>query len=327
VHQPDGKILIGGWFTSYNGVSCKRLARLNADGSLDLSFNTGTAADEYIFSWPYDLSRRSSPADGLPTTTVLAATVSRASMALRARASVVLDGPYAGGMMNDALRTLPSFPLTEPFTSMGYSHAAYAPGATIPSSLLAVTGNNAIVDWLLIEMRPAASPSTIAASRAVLLQRDGDVVDLDGVSTVGFAGLAPGSYSVAVRPRNHLPVMLSSSTPIAYGDAIASVDFTLPGAQVYDNDARKNVSGVMVLAAGDVTFDHSVKYAGGNNDRDPILTRIGGTVPTATVSGYWLEDVNLDGVVKYAGSSNDRDRVLNSIGGSVPTAMRVATLP
>ncbi|MBK7085202.1 MAG: hypothetical protein IPH53_11245 [Flavobacteriales bacterium] len=99
--------------------------------------------------------------------------------------------------------------------------------------------------------------------------------------------------------------MLSSSTPIAYGDAIASVDFTLPGAQVYDNDARKNVSGVMVLAAGDVTFDHSVKYAGGNNDRDPILTRIGVTVPTATVSGYWLEDVNLDGVVKYAGSSND----------------------
>ncbi|MBK9075859.1 MAG: delta-60 repeat domain-containing protein [Flavobacteriales bacterium] len=328
VHQPDGKILIGGWFTSYNGVSCKRLARLNADGSLDLSFNTGTAADEYIFSLALRPDGRIIAGGWFTNYNGVGRNrIARIHGTSRTSVRLMLDGPYAGGMMNDALRTLPSFPLTEPFTSMGYSHAAYAPGATIPSSLLAVTGNNAIVDWLLIEMRPAASPSTIAASRAVLLQRDGDVVDLDGVSTVGFAGLAPGSYSVAVRPRNHLPVMLSSSTPIAYGDAIASVDFTLPGAQVYDNDARKNVSGVMVLAAGDVTFDHSVKYAGGNNDRDPILTRIGGTVPTATVSGYWLEDVNLDGVVKYAGSSNDRDRVLNSIGGSVPTAMRVATLP
>ncbi|MBK6541201.1 MAG: hypothetical protein IPG10_07960 [Flavobacteriales bacterium] len=161
----------------------------------------------------------------------------------------------------------------------------------------------------------------------MLLQRDGDVVDLDGVSTVGFAGLAPGSYSVAVRPRNHLPVMLSSSTPIVYGDAIASVDLTLPGTQVHDNDAHKNVSGVMVLIAGDITFDGTVKYAGGNNDRDPILTRIGGTVPTATVSGYWREDVNMNGQVKYAGSSNDRDPILNNIGGSVPTATRVATLP
>lgn len=119
--------------------------------------------------------------------------------------------------------------------------------------------------------------------------------------------------------------MLSPSTPIVCG-AIASVDFTLPGTQIYDNDARTNIAGTMVLAAGDVTFDGTVKYAGSTNDRDPILARIGGTVPTATVSGYWREDVNMDGVVKYAGSSNDRDRVLNSIGGSVPTAMRVATL-
>ena len=147
------------------------------------------------------------------------------------------------------------------------------------------------------------------------------------MSTVGFAGLPAGIYCVAVRPRNPLPGMLSPSTPITYGDAIASVDFTLPGTLVHDNDARKNVSGTMVLYAGDVTFDGTVKYAGGNNDRDPILTRLGGSVPTATTSGYWREDVNMDGIVKYAGSNNDRDRVLNSIGGSVPTATRVATLP
>jgi uncharacterized delta-60 repeat protein len=44
VIQPDGKILIGGVFTTYNGVSRRRIARINSDGSLDTSFNPGNAA-------------------------------------------------------------------------------------------------------------------------------------------------------------------------------------------------------------------------------------------------------------------------------------------
>lgn len=42
---PDGKILIGGNFTQFNGVSVNRIARLNADGSLDTNFNPGTGAN------------------------------------------------------------------------------------------------------------------------------------------------------------------------------------------------------------------------------------------------------------------------------------------
>ncbi len=38
----DGKILIGGDFTSFNGTSVSRFARLNSDGSLDNSLNIGT---------------------------------------------------------------------------------------------------------------------------------------------------------------------------------------------------------------------------------------------------------------------------------------------
>src|SRR5262249_20851844 len=39
VVQPDGKVLIGGVFTSVNGTSRTRFARLNANGSLDTGFN------------------------------------------------------------------------------------------------------------------------------------------------------------------------------------------------------------------------------------------------------------------------------------------------
>ena len=43
--QPDGKILIGGSFSQVNGVNRNRLARLNADGSLDTSFVTVVGQD------------------------------------------------------------------------------------------------------------------------------------------------------------------------------------------------------------------------------------------------------------------------------------------
>jgi uncharacterized delta-60 repeat protein len=36
---PDGKIIIGGNFATYNNITVNRLARLNSDGSLDTSFN------------------------------------------------------------------------------------------------------------------------------------------------------------------------------------------------------------------------------------------------------------------------------------------------
>lgn len=39
--QSDDKILVGGSFTTFNGSACPRLVRLNADGSLDTTFNTG----------------------------------------------------------------------------------------------------------------------------------------------------------------------------------------------------------------------------------------------------------------------------------------------
>ncbi len=42
--QPDGKIVIGGDFTSVLGVTRNRIARLNADGTLDTSFNPNASA-------------------------------------------------------------------------------------------------------------------------------------------------------------------------------------------------------------------------------------------------------------------------------------------
>ncbi len=45
--QNDGKIVIGGSFTSFNGIQRNRIARLNTDGSLDMSFNPGASGTVY----------------------------------------------------------------------------------------------------------------------------------------------------------------------------------------------------------------------------------------------------------------------------------------
>ena len=46
--QSDGKILVGGFFITYNGTTANRIARLNTDGSLDTSFSIGTGFNSTV---------------------------------------------------------------------------------------------------------------------------------------------------------------------------------------------------------------------------------------------------------------------------------------
>ncbi len=239
---------------------------------------------------------------------------------------VFLEGPYGGGTMLDVLRANGLLPLSEPYTSLGYSYVGGG-SYSIPASVRSVSGSDAVVDWLVLELRSKTTPSLVVHSRAALVQRDGDVVDVDGVSAPGFP-LAAGPYLLAVRHRNHLPVMVDIGSPLALGQTTVSVDLTLPGTATYGTDARQNVGGVMVLWSGDVGFDNELKYTGTGNDRDPILVDVGGTVPTNTLNNVYRQtDVNLDGTVKYTGTANDRDPILVNIGGTVPTTVRVGQLP
>jgi len=150
------------------------------------------------------------------------------------------------------------------------------------------------------------------------------VVRMDGVSPVAFT-VAAGNYHVAVRHRNHLGIMTAS--PVALSANGTTVNFKSASTLTYGTQARKDVGGTQVMWAGNVNGDLSLLYVGAGNDRDPILSRIGGSVPTATATGYWREDVNMDGMVIYVGSGNDRDPILTNIGGSVPTANRAQQLP
>ena len=50
------------------------------------------------------------------------------------------------------------------------------------SSVFTVTGPDAIVDCVLVELRDQVDPAIVVDARPGLVQRDGDVVGTDGVS-------------------------------------------------------------------------------------------------------------------------------------------------
>ena len=56
--QSDGKVLVGGDFSTFNGVGRNRLARLNPDGSLDTAFNPGTGFNGFVSALALDASGR-----------------------------------------------------------------------------------------------------------------------------------------------------------------------------------------------------------------------------------------------------------------------------
>ncbi len=46
--QSDGKIVLGGLFSTYNGVARQNLSRINTNGSIDTTFDSTTGADNII---------------------------------------------------------------------------------------------------------------------------------------------------------------------------------------------------------------------------------------------------------------------------------------
>src|SRR5690606_22469846 len=48
--QPDGKLIIGGNFSTFNAISRRAITRLNIDGSLDTTFNIGNGFNFPVYS-------------------------------------------------------------------------------------------------------------------------------------------------------------------------------------------------------------------------------------------------------------------------------------
>lgn len=177
-----------------------------------------------------------------------------------------------------------------------------------------VTGLDAPVDWVLVELRPVDNRDSVIATRAGLLQRDGDVRDVDGLSYLYFYGVPSGNYFVSVRHRNHLGIITASSYLLS--PAPTFIDFTDPTTPVNGEGADIEIDGKMALWAGDMNGDGLVIYQGPWNDVLSMFQTViinednHNLLANFIVPGYDMTDFNMDGKVIFQGPNNDKAKLL-----------------
>jgi hypothetical protein len=238
------------------------------------------------------------------------------------------------GLLRDDLRSLGLIPLTHPYLTTPsnpvFAFPAAVANTATTQAVLNVTGPNAIVDWVVVELRSATNNALMVSSMPALIQRDGDIVMAsDGVSPLTFAGVSAGSYYVVVRHRNHLGVM--SVVPVTLGASLATYDLSVPGnawtKPGFSHPTYTSANQRAMLWAGNTSGDATVIFQGGTSDVDPVITSIlsaGGNIANYILNGYRLTDVNLNGQTIFQGQNNEPDLIFFTIMGHPGNALQLA---
>ncbi len=249
------------------------------------------------------------------------------SNALGLSIQTLLQGPENGGIMNDYLRILDDFPLIEPYSLInGYNPLKYGGNEEISPARLVDFGNkDNIVDWIYLELRDKNDITHVVGTKALLIQKDGDLTDINGKTNFFIHGLPDDDYYIAIRHRNHLGIC--TKTTYALSATNTALNFTDGSVPLFGNNPTISINGKQAMIAGDANQDNKINYNGIDNDRNEILLRCGLATPNNLQHGYYQADLNMDGIVKYNGLNNDRNILLQIVGLFTPNNIIFGQLP
>jgi len=133
--------------------------------------------------------------------------------------TVFLEGPFNGTNMDVSLNSV--LPLSQPFNTSPWNYTGTENVAAIPGT--------DIVDWVLIDIRDAASagqaiPATRIERQAAFLRNDGKVVDMEGNPVLSFSASVSQGLFVVIYQRNHIPVI--SATSLTESGGIYNFNFS-----------------------------------------------------------------------------------------------------
>ncbi len=215
--------------------------------------------------------------------------------------TVFLQGPYSAGTMSTALKTGGYLPTAQPYNVAPWSYGG-TETSTLPSNM---------VDWVLVELRSSAS--VVYARDAGILLSDGKIKDEAGNPLV-ITGVAPGSYYVVIRHRNHLAVMSSSMVDCSTGTC--TWNFTDAQTKAYGspNGMKDLGGGKFGMFAGDADANGQVQNVDKNTHWAPYNGTAGYKAPNGS-----SPDFDLNGQVQ----NTDKNLMWgpnNGLGTQVPSA-------
>ncbi|MDY8134883.1 M60 family peptidase N-terminal accessory domain-containing protein [Aquimarina sp. 2201CG5-10] len=187
-------------------------------------------------------------------------------------------------LMRDDLRIAGLLPTTSPYTD----------GLNCNTSVFNAVGNDAIVDWIWLELRDANDVNTIINGRSALLQRDGDIVEIDGTSPVTFQiSQTQGDYYLMIQHRNHLAIRTQAPESLTSNPII--MDLSIDPLKVAGgvNALQLMSNGKYAVIAGDYDGNGQVQ----NADVNQIVQLLGG-------SGYHKADTDLNGQIQNTDINN-----------------------
>jgi hypothetical protein len=198
----------------------------------------------------------------------------------------------------------------------------YQDGLTVSDTIYVIqtTGPDSIVDWIYLELRDRTDSTIIIEERSALLQRDGDIVDVDAITPVQFTA-SIDDYFVTIKHRNHLGIM--TATPVALKSVANVVDFSNTNNPITFGSNAQTTAGMpsdtFGMWTGNVNGDNIVQYSGTNPDAPAILSLVLNDVgnflnfSTFVVNGYNVSDLDLDGNIQYEGVSPDAPFILQNV--------------
>ncbi len=197
---------------------------------------------------------------------------------------IFLQGSYDTNtcLMTDDLRSTGNIPTTSPYVDGIIAEATvFDLGGTSTTGL----PEDDIVDWVWVEIRDSADGTTVIDSMSALLQRDGDLVDVDGISLLTTEAPAD-NYYLMISHRNHLGVLTASTVSLS---GCMSLDLTLDSALVEGgtNGIKDMGDGSFAIFAGDFNGDGQVQ----NTDKNAVE-------PLRGISGYENADIDMNGEVQ-----------------------------
>ncbi len=241
---------------------------------------------------------------------------------LRVRPVTILQGAFdkSKGFMNATLKNYLLLPHSEPYSNLsGFDHVGRGGDEVILQEVYDRQGDEAIVDWVFVELRSALNSSTVLETRSALLQANGEIVDVDG-KALTFRGRESGNYYISIKHRNHLGIRSDKLLPLKNEPAFY-YDF-----RIEQNQAFQGVQAFLGnnfgwgMYGGDANSDRTVKYSGPDNDQNALLNiGLNGNKVSLLKKVYTSFDLNLDGTVRYSGPMNDQNILLNSVLGGDKT--------